>query len=302
MKALFYLLEASFRAESDMNVADLEEAIKLFAEDYQAIKNAGDKIYKHEGIYDVELLPKQTIVDVLYTPENTLFSKSVKKFLLQVIDHSKSTNLTNEEIIELINFQEQENLCETKEAHGLLGLLKIPQEIQDVYVVYNKRNWYEFHKYFLSKFPCEPAYFIDECNKYFPNLYLHERNKETMSQMEGVWHNFVQQILYCLACLNDTFPKYLKDRDKYQRIDALVKFSSETGIETSPQGNAKQKQDMTFEFSGKDICCEPHMKLSKSDTKGDTIFYFNRVYFHEGSENIHNGKILIGHIGKHIDF
>ena len=62
---------------------------------------------------------------------------------------------------------------------------------------------------------------------------------------------------------------------------------------------------MTFSFlnhqgQSEKICCEPHLKLSKSDNTGDNTYYFNRIYFHEGRNNISESRILIGHIGEHL--
>ena len=51
-----------------------------------------------------------------------------------------------------------------------------------------------------------------------------------------------------------------------------------------------------------DVCCEPHLKLCHNDLyPGDTSYSNDRrIYFHEGKANIHEGKILIGHIGDHL--
>jgi len=50
------------------------------------------------------------------------------------------------------------------------------------------------------------------------------------------------------------------------------------------------------------VCCEPHLKLCHNDNyPGDNAYVTNRrIYFHEGKTNIHEGKILIGHIGTHL--
>jgi len=44
------------------------------------------------------------------------------------------------------------------------------------------------------------------------------------------------------------------------------------------------------------------MKLCNSGIPGDNTYYQHRIHFHEGFENISDNKILIGHIGKHINF
>jgi hypothetical protein len=42
------------------------------------------------------------------------------------------------------------------------------------------------------------------------------------------------------------------------------------------------------------------MKVSGSDSAGDSAFHFNRIYFHPGRLEIANGKVLVGHIGGHL--
>ena len=89
-------------------------------------------------------------------------------------------------------------------------------------------------------------------------------------------------------------------------VDSLREFTSICGYETTNEGNIKRKEDLTFDFvdnegNQESIYCEPHIKLSKSDNKGDTHYYFNRIYFHVGGyPNVANGNSMIGHIGNHL--
>lgn len=302
MKAIFYLLNLSFEYNPNISLLDLENAIMWLADDYDFVKKNNDEIHRHESVYDIEIFEGYKIMDMNYPDKKSPLKKDIQKFLQKIIINCKSTTYNNTEIIELINWQEKENLCENKECYGLFALLNTQQQINPIYIVHNKRNWLEFHIYFLSKFPCDTGYFIDECNKYFTNLFIHERNKEIIKKTEGEWKNSVITFLHHLKILNNEFPKYLSNRQNYQRIEVLKNFGSENNIEVSPQGNAEEKKFMTFTFDNQDICCEPHIKISKNDIKGNHTNYFNRIYFYEGKDDIQNGKILVGHIGKHIDF
>jgi hypothetical protein len=168
-------------------------------------------------------------------------------------------------------------------------------------LVYNKQNWLAFRRYFLGIYSQDTASFYKEAQIYFPNLYLHQRIIDTM---RPIYTDFVQKIIYHLSCLNDDFHKY--KQEPYQRIETLSAFSALLDEQASGQGNAKLKKLMTFQFIANNgnteaICCEPHLKICRSDRyPGDSQYHFHRIYFHEGKQNIQHGKILIGHIGLHL--
>lgn len=307
MLAEFYLINSSFRYEEGRLKEDIEEAIEKLSDDIEYIREYKDKILKHSSIYEEYIYAGYQILD-LYTDKPCPLSRNVKKFLLKVIDHNNETSWSNEEITELINEQENEPLNEDNSLYGLIALFKSSglEITQENYIIHNKRNWLDFHRYFLGKYPFSEQYFLTEAKKCFPMLYFHERCQLTLSTLENNWKDFTITLVYHLSCLSDKFPKY-KAIENYQRIEVLKAFGSECNIEVTPQGNLEDKPLMTFEFEDQSgnkerICCEPHMKLSKSDKSGDSIHYFNRIYFHEGKDNIQDNKILIGHIGKHIYF
>jgi hypothetical protein len=307
MLAQFYLMNLSFHFEPDVSIEEVGGAIKRLASDFDFIRDNGDSVYRHESIYEEELISRYQIMDLYDITKPCPLPRDVKKYLLRVINHSRPTIWTNEEIVELITQQEQEDLCASKEVYGLLALQVVPHEVPEVYIVYDQRDWLAFHRYFLAGFPCDEGYFMSECEKCFPTLFFHPRNERVISQMAGGWRNFCKAIVYHLSQLNDVFPEYLQNRENYQRIEALREFSLRCRVDATPQGSAEAKPFMTFSFYDDEgnevsICCEPHLKLSQSDQNGDNTFYFNRIYFHEGREIIQSGKILVGHIGRHIDF
>lgn len=300
MRTDFFLLNLSFSHAKDISIEDIENAINVLSDDYDYIKANQDKVLKNEEIYDINIYPDYKIEDLYYKNKPCPFSRDTKKFLLKIIDHSANTNWSNEEAIDLINQQESENLCQSKENYGLLALFKVSDIIDTRYIVYNKQNWLSFHRYFLSKYPCETSYFIDECTKCFPNLYFHERNKGTVGR---ILNNCAGKIIYHLSALNDIF---LTCKDvPYSRIETLRKFNSESNFDrdASIEGDIKRKKDLTFGFinaQGYDekIYCELHLKLIYDDL--GAYSQDRRIYFHEGKSSIYNGKILISHIGEHL--
>ena len=306
MKADFYLLSESFNF-SDEGLNLFENSIQLLSDDINFIKSNGDKIFKNDNIYNIEISKNIFLYD-LYDPEFKInLSRDTRKFLIGILDKSTSTEKSETEIFIIIDNQENSNLCELWVVNGAIHFNSNTVSCKTEYSISDKRSWLKFHRYFLKAFPCNVNHFVQSCDKVFPNLYVHKRIENEMLKMDGGWENFTSDIVKILSMLNDDFPKYLVNRKNYQRIEALTKFSGETGFEISNQGNAKQKAEMTYSFPKSEsefenICCEPHFKLSKSNAKSDSIFYHNRIHFHEGKADLMDGKILIGHIGRHIDF
>jgi len=293
-----YLLNYSFKYQKDIAIEEIERKIESLFEAYDFIKEHGDKILKHDSIYEEVIYPDLMLCDFLYSNKGkNIFSRDIKKFLLKIIDHSESTHRTVEKIVQLLDKHNAETI------YGLLCLHEV-KSIEEKYLVYNRHNWLAFHRYFLGLYPISEDHFYHECQKYFPQLFFHQQVEKTLKSLQKGLAGFSKMIIHHLTLLNDEFNKYY---DRSRSTETLTLFSSAFNIKASRQGNAEDKSKMTFEFVNDSnlkelVCCEPHLKLEKSDDSGDSHYYFNRIYFHEGKENIANGKFLIGYIGKHIQF
>jgi hypothetical protein len=308
MIAEFYIVNQSFRCPEGVTIEQLEEKIKLLSEDYLDIRQykETDKILVHPSIYEECIFEDLTIEDFLYSKKwRKHFDRDTQKYLSIIIDHSEQTEETLEEVIEVLLPEHNENLV-----HGLLCLHQV-EGIDEQFLVYDKNNWLSFHRHFLGLYPKKVTHYFNECKKYFPDLYFHERNEGTIGK---IFPDFAKRVIYHLAALNDEFGKY-KNKEKYQRIETLKAFStgcnldqeaSTEGGQNSEKERKSRKEALTFNFLTNEnklepIYCEPHMKMANSDNyPGDGEFYFHRIYFHEGKKGIAEGRILIGHVGEHL--
>lgn len=308
MPASFFLFNKSFTYQNGISIVELESKIFDLSNDYTFIRRNQEAILLQESIYYEEIYPGIQLWQLLYdTTLKTEFSRDVKRYLTIIIRNSTKTELSNEEILLLLDRHDEGNV------YGLLCLHPI-EGIGKEYLVYSRHDWFDFHRYFLSLYPISEAHFYSECKKYFLHLFINENIIDSLGTIEGGFRNFVKTIVFCLSSLNDNFTMLYRIAHESGKIDLpniLRKFSSLTGIETSLEGNSRHKKDLTFKFSyeneneeiiTEEICCEPHMKLSRSDNPGDSNFYFNRLHFHSGRPYIYNGCVLIGYIGRHINF
>ena len=293
----FYLLNLSFRAPEGLELEKLQSGIEQLSEDCEFIRAYEERTFRHPSIYEEILWEERTVMDALYIPDVSEEIGRDHHFMLQIIiDHSTETNLENDDVIELLDAHDEELV------NGLLCLHEV-DEIEQQYCVYSRNDWYDFHRYFLGLYPISEEHFTQCCTKYFPKLHFHEGISQSLGTLErGSLTDFSKTIVQSLSCLNDDFEKC---RIPNNIPETLRRFSTMSGIETTNEGNAERRDALSFTFITQDeqeipVYCEPHMKLSGSDSRGDSSYRFNRIYFHPGKPEIADGKILVGHIGNHL--
>lgn len=301
MVAEFYIIADSFTQNSDLTVEEVESKTKSLANDFVYIKQYKEtnKLLIHADIYNVQFISGIKISDLLYNNRvaNEYLDRDVRLALKKIILEQETTEITIEEVKEVLLPEHNEDIC-----HGLIGFNTVDDVAPQFQVVYNLSGWLNFRRYFLGIYPKNETYYIDECKKYFPKLSFHERNKMTI---KSILRNCPQKIIYHLSALNDKF-RESSNLPELNRTQILEHFSINSSLDekASIEGDASRKKDFTFQFLNsenisEDVCCEPHLKLCYSDT--DTAYSTERrIYFYEGKPNIQNGKILIGHIGKHL--
>lgn len=297
MTSEFYLVNKSFKYQQGISKDLLEEKIKDLSTDIEYIrKYKSETILVHDSIYEEEIYPNITVSEFLgFSPDTRKqFNKQVISYLINIIRKSKRTSFDYDDVVEvLLNEQSEVTL------HGLICLNKI-DEIDDKYLIYNSHNWLDFHRYFLGLFSQTPTVFIQECFKYFPELHFHENNIITVRQ---ILNESRKTIIHHLTELNNNFP--ICRTQLNNPIELLAKFNSISRFEipASREGDISKKKVLTFIFSSdnggndENVYCELHLKLLYDDLKTKKQ---DRIYFHEGKENIGNGKILVGYIGVHI--
>lgn len=309
MVAELYIVAESFANNSDFTTTEIESKTKSLANDFIFIKKYSktNKLLVHPNIYDINFLNGITLSDLLHNPKiaKEHLDRDVFGALQNIIDKSATTNHTSQEVIEVLLLEHNENLC-----HGLIAFNSVPNVQPELQIVYHLQGWFDFRRHYLGLYPKNENFYIDECIKYFPNLYFHERIRTSIS---AIFHDCPKKIIYHLTALNDKFK--LIDTKVRNRTQVLEAFSISAQLDetASLEGDASRKDDFTFTFinyKNKEVkvCCEPHLKLCFSDT---STAYSNarRIYFHEGIERfnkgeivekIQDGKILIGHIGAHL--
>ncbi len=302
MIADLYLLNSSFTYRKGGTLDDLGMEIEELHITIQHIKEQRDchidedRVFKYEGTYDLMIYQSYTISEFLYVPN--IVSPDIKKALGFIIDRSaKDCRLSEAEVINLISKNDSSNL------NGLLCLYSIhnPGEIDTTQFIKTKKDWYKFHRSFLAKYPIDEENFYNEIKKYFSKIFFHSDVEIALRGLNGGLKRFAKTIIHNLTQLNDCFI----NSNPSNRNETLNLFSTRCHVVATLEGDASRKHVFTRDFMDKNsnsvvpICCEPHLKLDKSDSSGDTHDYYNRIYFHEGRPNIEGNRILVAYIGKH---
>lgn len=307
MRADLFLFNSSFTYKDDLTIDNLIEQIKELNNTIKDIKEHNskfkineDRIYKNDSIYYLEIYKNYTISNFLFNPEIPIrIPHDIKKTFMILLDRANTSNLNEQEVVDLVKLNTRSNLNGLLILH-LINLDEI--EIDSKVIIKTKEQWYKFHRSFLAENPIDETNFYNESRKYFTQINFHPNVEISLRRLEGDLEKFAGSIIYNLTQLNDKFNSY---RNKYDLVETLRRFSSECDVDASLEGNASKKPALTYEFTVENskrvsVCCEPHLKLSESDSTGDTHFYYNRIYFHDGKPNIDEGKILVAHIGNHL--
>jgi len=296
MKSEFYLIDKSFEYPEDLTSSQLQKSIKSLAKDCDYIRQYdSETILIHDSIYGVNIFPDITVAEFIgFSPKTRqIFNKQIVTYLGILLRKSKRTSIESQEVLDILMGEQSQELV-----HGLLCLHKI-EEIDDIHLVYNQRNWIEFHRFYLSQFPKNANFFMDECSKYFPEIYFHNNNKSVVG---AILRSSIKTIVNHLTQLNDNLPVCKNKTGNRKDMLSMLNSISSFDRDCTNEGNMDRKQVLSEDFvnnlgKSESVYCELHLKLLYDDSKKVVQ---NRIYFHEGKANIHNGKVLVSHIGVHL--
>jgi len=179
MVAEFYIISQSFTQNSELSVREIEDRTKSLAEDFVKIKRYKEtnKIFIHPDIYNVNFINDITITDILFNKDtaNNQLDRDVRVLLKKIIIEQETTDFSTQDVIDVLLTEHSQDIC-----HGLIGFNVVKEIDPKLQVVYNLSGWLDFRRYYLGIYPKNEIFFIDECKKYFPNLFFHERNKKSI--------------------------------------------------------------------------------------------------------------------------
>jgi len=271
-----FCLHSNSFLENGNTLETIYSNIEHLSELKDKIDHFHENILRHDDIHNIIFYDGKEIYKILYSED--IINNDYKKMLGFIIDRA--------------------NEYEDQDISQYIGLNHIENED----LIYTIEDWYKFH-YNDMKSLSDELKFSECIKKYFPNLTFNKKINNALKTLDGGLFLFSTDIIKSLIYLEKELKPLIENSQNLP--EALSKFTSSLGLETTLEGNSNRKEDFTFTFLKNDgteiqICCEPHIKLDKSSVAGDTKWYSNRIYFYQGRAEVDNGNILIGHIGKHL--
>lgn len=271
----------------------IEEDVQCLAEMLYDVKKNGEGIIVNEEINYVNFTDNQLLCDWIYSKDPEY--KNERRLLLKLINTKKIVSLS-----ESIDIQQNPH----KNRVGFLALTDLESEMPSRYLAKSVDQIINVRRIFLHDIETSSEFMV-EVNGCFPNLVFGCDVKNSIDTLSLHIRYYKNEVIKHLSKINDNFIEIF---DKYHKDGlnmVIERFSCETGLEASLEGDRKKADRLKFNFidkSGKviSLVCEPHTKLFSSGIQGDTVYRYDRIYFREEYQDIENGKILIGYIGKHI--
>lgn len=173
---------------------------------------------------------------------------------------------------------------------------------EKVYYIYCIDDYYiALRKYLAMEKKDDFCRDMLEC---FPNIYFADDIASTINTLNRKFEELREEIVEHLIELNNYHSKFLEMLSENKSNQTIAqKFCADTGIDCSPQASRDSVRALKIscfnELSSRNeiINCELHTKFKKFNidrTKQD------RIYFFPGRKGIHEGKIIVKHIGKHL--
>lgn len=209
MIAHFYLMAESFSSNAQCSNIEIEEKIKRLAEDVQLMhqyKRTNVLYANYDELYPQIFYSTYTLFDFICNGQDLkrkgIIDRDALNALQNIIQKAQKTGYTfNEVKDELIAWTDESN------CHGIIAFHKIEGLDDSLQIIYGIDEWYKFRRHFLAQYPKNVDFFIDECIKYFPELYFHDK---TRVSIRAILKDCPKKIIFHLTALNDQFNKCRK--------------------------------------------------------------------------------------------
>lgn len=256
----------------------------------------GDRLFKHISIYEVPFINGIMLCDWLYDSSNPE-TETIRRVLMKLID--QNTTIDDDQyhirVREINNYE-----CDQPWALACL----IRNEFLELHIR-NFRDLISAYRYYLKNVNSEREYY-EFASRCFPNLVFHSNIPHSLKTLSAPLNEYINIIKH-LSAINDSFMQIFMDNKTQGLPKVLEIFSSINQLACSLEGNPESARErLSFTFTGDDgqditVICSPHTKLEYTGKPGDQEYRYDRIYFHQGLEDIAGGgKILIGYIGYHL--
>jgi len=290
MEINYVLVPESF----DMNLSNvdvgLNEQLSHFLQIFEMLRD--DEVVSYSmNIFDQMIDNGESFVDWLYRDDDMRDEKRLFQLLFHKMHEMEPLEI--QKVISGLQRSEYDSQAAAIKFYNF----SIPY-IHDSLIVRNGQDCLTVRRFYMT-FINDFTIFINECEGCFPNLFIHNRVKQTIKRFKP-FRDYKDETMLHLTVLNDYGQRLFEEYQNQSENVVLEHLGIIGGIHCSIQGDpAYEKVNLCFEFPSDEggsikVICAPHTKLFNQ-------YSGERIYFNWGHPNVKNGKkILIGHIGGHL--
>jgi|GEM_PF-1710008 len=163
-------------------------------------------------------------------------------------------------------------------------------------------DFFTFKQYQLKQIASRDL-FAQELQNCYKNLFFDEKIQNTINTLETNFRDIRNLLIEHLHKLDKHYDDLCKIRSGEGYNSELIsdEFTRLSGIECAPQTDRDKLDALRREYVNsttqkkETLVCELHTKFPKINQH----WISDRIYFHLGKAGIHDGKIIIAHIGRH---
>ncbi|KLU73796.1 MAG: hypothetical protein RHS_0271 [Robinsoniella sp. RHS] len=249
----------------------------------------------------------------IYYKSSTLYSQEINNtiFVEWLYDYSccelrdlkKELMIKIEKAIELDDDQymierESIQIYDKLKKIFLVSLIK-----ENDFCVWTTNDYYDIKRRFLLHYDSKDD-FLNNVGECYQHIYFENTIKRSLNSLNNTFNNLKYEIVNHLKMLDEYYEMFLKHRSLGTDNRMLSNdFSEFSGIECSPQASRSKTRELTRTFYSDivkeniTLCCELHTKFKNYNRDREKQ---DRIYFHPGVLGVHDGKIIVIHIGSHI--
>lgn len=330
MVANIFLHPDNFRYNKVDDEDYLASKLKSLVNDLEEVvykRNEENKFFVLSGFFDVDIFYKKQIIP--FADKHLIGDEKGVLYAMLANEADGTTTMSLEELEAKCNYSQGE---EHPTSMVVLNVPKIDNDLaadkeeypkeyiqfEHYEIIYGKNNWRTFRRQILGNHPGDDYIaFINDCEKYFPNISFHSNCTNSLAYKEFDCINTCpRKIIYYLSCLNDCYHLICKEYHDFGKNtepnDILADFSGRYGLDraASIQGQPASKDSRTFTFKHPDgkqeieVLCDLHFKITSPDTRyrGRICDNYNpRIYFGiRPNADYSSVKIYVGSIGEHL--
>ncbi len=313
----FCLEETSFRLDAAVDKENIPSLIEDLTGWMKKLRDEDEQeIARWSQLEFVQMTPELSIADLLYDEAKSPLDKELRLLFMHTIqrcrhwdDDFAPTDASLEAPDSFLESHSLEYVFETNlKHHGVsclclkkhdqpIGPLKVKKGDReaDIHFVADEESILIFYRSIIETEDLNERRFVEHGRLAFPNLYFAADIHKQFRKFRQDYLRARRLVTRHLSALNDHF-RGVYSRSGFQPDLASKEFKTCWDVAMSRESpktrkNKRAMKEREVVVDNVALCCEWHTKLTPTH---------DRIHFHQGEEDVADGKIVIGIFAEHL--